>query len=178
MKIRNLSLPLIFLFIAGCTSVSDSKSEIPSISSNIEESPPIISKTPLPVSSPASKLHEEIQLRVEIGDEVFIAELADTKAAEALTLLLENPLTIQVSDYGSFEKIGRLPQNLPQEDIQTTAAAGDIMLYQGDSIVFFYGENSWSYTRLATFNNVSESVLKKALNPGITELTLSLTINE
>ncbi len=48
-----------------------------------------------------------------------------------------------------FEKVGALGQSLPTSNRQTTTQAGDIVLYQGNQIVLFYGSNSWSYTPLA-----------------------------
>ena len=39
--------------------------------------------------------------------------------------------------------------HLPADDVQTTTEAGDIVLYQGNQIVLFYGSNNWAYTRLA-----------------------------
>jgi hypothetical protein len=52
--------------------------------------------------------------------------------------------------------------------------AGDIMLYQGNNIVMFYGSNSWSYTRLGRFDGLSTSELKTFLGSGNVEVTISL----
>lgn len=58
-------------------------------------------------------------------------------------------------DYAGFEKAGPLGTNLPTSNVQTTTHAGDIVLYQGNQIVIFYGSNSWSYTRLGKIDDLS-----------------------
>src|SRR5699024_8383885 len=63
-------------------------------------------------------------------------------------MMRESPITIRMSDYGGFEKVGSLGESLPTSDRQTTTEEGDIVLYSGNQIVIFYGTNSWSYTRL------------------------------
>ena len=57
-------------------------------------------------------------------------------------------LGIALEDYGGFEKTGKLGFDLPTNDAELAAKPGDIMLYQGDQISIFYGENTWSYTKL------------------------------
>ena len=45
--------------------------------------------------------------------------------------------------------------SLPTQSSQITTQAGDIVLYQGNQIVLFYGSNSWSYTRLGRIDDLS-----------------------
>ncbi len=60
------------------------------------------------------------------------ATLADNSSAGALKdLLKKGPVTINMSDYGNFEKVGPLGTTLPRNDEQITTSAGDIILYQG-----------------------------------------------
>lgn len=114
-------------------------------------------------------------MKIEIGNAALYAELAETDAACALREKLEQgSVTIQVSNFGGWEKVGDLPWRLPASDVQTTAQSGDIMLYTGDAIVLFYGNNSWAYTRLGTIVNASAEELREVLGGQETELTLSL----
>ncbi len=114
-------------------------------------------------------------LKIEIGSAVLYAQFADTKAAEELKNSLGNgSVTIRVSNYGGWEKVGDLPWSLPRDDVQTTAVPGDIMLYNGSSIVLFYGDNSWAYTRLGTIMDADEETLRAALSGDETEVVLSL----
>lgn len=111
---------------------------------------------------------------IQIGDTTLTAAPADTEAADALMELLEDgPLTVRVENYGGFEKVGELPQALARQDTRITTRPGDIMLYQGDSIVLFYGSNTWSYTRLGTILDVSGSDLAAVLGGAETQIILS-----
>ena len=77
-----------------------------------------------------SKALEENQIRIIVGDDSFIVKLEDNESAAALRELLEDgDKTISASNYGGFEKVCQLGQTLPSNDVQTTTAAGDVMLY-------------------------------------------------
>ncbi len=110
---------------------------------------------------------------VEAGGSRFTATLEKNKAADTLMeMMQENPITIQMSDYSGFEKVGSLGTGLPTSDRQTTTQSGDIVLYQGSQIVIFYGSNSWSYTRLGRIDDLAG--WKEALGHGDVEVTFSL----
>lgn len=108
------------------------------------------------------------------GNETFAVALEDNDAANALMKLLQNDsVTISLNDYGGFEKVGALGTDLPADDAYTTTQAGDIVLYQGNQIVIFYGSNTWSYTRLGKINETED--LQAALGKGTVSVTFSLT---
>ncbi|MDY4166025.1 MAG: cyclophilin-like fold protein [Fournierella sp.] len=110
---------------------------------------------------------------VSVGEKVFSATFADNSGAQALKeLLTDGDITIRMSDYGGFEKVGSLGQSLPTENSQTTTQAGDIVLYQGSQIVIFYGSNSWSYTRLGKIDDLAG--WQEALGNGDVAVTLSM----
>ena len=68
--------------------------------------------------------------------------------------------------------MGALGQDLPTSDRQTTTRAGDIVLYQGNQIVIFYGSNAWSYTRLGKIDDLTGWA--EALGSGDVSVTFSL----
>lgn len=110
-----------------------------------------------------------------VGDNTMTATLADNAAARELKQLLEkSPVVIRMSDYGGFEKVGALPQSFTTSNSQITTAPGDIMLYQGNNLVIFYGSHSWSYTRLGKIDGATEANLKQFLGSGSLSLKLSL----
>ncbi len=114
-------------------------------------------------------------MKITVGDTVFTATLAENSSAEALAeLLQENPLTIEMSDYGNFEKVGPLGRSLPRNDEQITTQAGDIILYQGNSLVIYYDTNTWNFTRIGAISDVTQEELMEALGTGDVTVTFSL----
>ena len=97
-----------------------------------------------------------MKMNVQIGDQSFIATLEDNTAVrEFIDMMKEAPVSIDMSDYSGFEKVGSLGRSLTTDNRQTTTGAGDIVLYNGDNIVMFYGSNSWSYTRIGHIDDLT-----------------------
>ena len=109
------------------------------------------------------------KLKIEVGGQTFTATLEQNDATAALIAML--PVTLPMSDYSGFEKVGSLGANLPTNNAQTTTQAGDIVLYNGNQIVIFYGSNSWSYTRLAHVDDLTG--WPEALGSGDVTVTFS-----
>ncbi len=113
-----------------------------------------------------------MKINVQVGNSTFTATLEDNAAAEALVGMMEKaPVVLRMNDYAGFEKVGSLGRSLPTSNRQTTTHAGDIVLYQGDQIVIFYGSNSWSYTRLGKIDDLTG--WKQALGSGNVTVTFS-----
>lgn len=126
-------------------------------------------------TEPTHELEENMsaKMHVQIGTHTFTATLEDNAAVDALvSLMAEGPVTIQMADYAGFEKVGPLGQSLPASDRQTTTQPGDIVLYNSNQIVIFYGSNSWRYTKLATIDDLSGWA--DALGSGDVTVTFSL----
>ena len=114
-----------------------------------------------------------MNMKVQVGDAVFSAILEENEAvASFVEMMRENPVSIQMSDYSGFEKVGSLGTSLPASNSQTTTHAGDIVLYNGNQIVIFYGSNSWSYTRLGHVDDLTG--WEEALGSGDVTVTFSL----
>lgn len=143
------------------------------------EAPEQASPAPAPPQSagnaeaPSEEENSEMQMNVNVNGQNFTATLENNSAVDALVQMMENgPVTLQLSDYAGFEKVGPLGQSLPASNSQTTTHAGDIVLYQGNQIVMFYGSNSWSYTRLGHIDDLTG--WEEALGSGDVTVTLSL----
>lgn len=112
-------------------------------------------------------------MNVQVGSSTFTATLEENAAVDALIEMMQSsPVVIQMSDYSGFEKVGSLGTSLPASDSQTTTQAGDIVLYNGNQIVIFYGSNSWSYTRLGKIDDLSG--WEEALGSGDVQVTFSI----
>ena len=117
----------------------------------------------------------EMKMNVQIGDYSFTATLENNAAVEELLdMMKDGPVTIQMDDYSGFEKVGSLGRSLTTSNSQTTTSAGDIVLYNGNNIVMFYGSNSWSYTRIGKIDDLSD--WEKALGSG--SITAVFTLAE
>lgn len=113
------------------------------------------------------------KMKLQIENSTFTATLESNAAVDALIEMMnDSPVTIQMSDYSGFEKVGSLGTSLPADDSQTTTRAGDIVLYNGNQIVIFYGSNSWSYTRIGKIDDLSG--WEDALGSGDVTVTFSL----
>lgn len=117
----------------------------------------------------------QTEISLTVDGNTMTATLVDNEATRELKALLEKgDITVRMSDYGGFEKVGILPQSFPTSNAQIMTEPGDIMLYHGNNMVIFYGSNSWSYTRLGKIAGATASDLKKFLGSGDITLTLSL----
>lgn len=123
----------------------------------------------------ALMLSAQSKINLAVGDKTLNATLVDNSATRELTAILSRgPITIEMDDYGGFEKVGALPQSLPTSNSQITAQPGNIMLYQGRNMVIFYGSNSWSYPRLGKIDGATVEGLRQFLGNGSVSVRLSL----
>ncbi len=117
---------------------------------------------------------QHMTLQMTINGTPVAVEWEDNAAVDALSEAVNgNPLTIQMSMYGGFEQVGALGMSLPQDDVQTTTSAGDIVLYSGNQIVVFYGANTWAYTRLGHITDRGADGMAQLLSNGDVTITLS-----
>jgi hypothetical protein len=117
---------------------------------------------------------EANRMNIKIGEKVLTATLVENSSVDALKeALSEGPITVNMRDYGSMEKVGSLGMDLPRNDKQITTEAGDIILFQGSALVIYYAPNSWNFTRLGKINNVTAEELREILGDGNVTITLS-----
>lgn len=155
-KLLSLLMVLALAFgMAACGTAEQSKAPEPSDSTQ-----PIITG-PETENTKAENPEEtediaQMKMNVKIGNSSFAATLEDNAATrELIEMMKSSPITIDMSDYSGFEKVGSLGRSLTTDNHQTTTHAGDIVLYNGDQIVMFYGSNSWSYTRIGKIDDLS-----------------------
>ena len=117
----------------------------------------------------------ETKLLISVGDTELTATLADNSSAQALVeLLKQGNISVDMSDYSNFEKVGELPETLPTNDEQLDTDYGDLILYLGHRFVIYYDKNSWSFTKLGHIDNITQEELKAILGEGDVTVTLSL----
>lgn len=128
---------------------------------------------PKPTDEEANKMY------LQIGDTVWTATLEDNLSVTAFKeLLSQGPVTVNMSDYGGFEKVGGLATTLPQSNRQITTKPGDIILYQGNSVTIYYGENSWNFTLLGHVDGVTDAQLREVLKAGGEDILVTFSLEE
>lgn len=114
-----------------------------------------------------SESRGEDEMKLFIGDtEVSVLWEQNATVADLEEAVSKEAIIIEMSMYGGFEQVGSIGRNLVRADKQTTTGPGDLVLYNGNQLVVFYGSNSWSYTRLGKIENLSEDELKELLSNG------------
>lgn len=165
------------LLCTGCGNKVDIDSAItpePQQSTVIEET--LLTEAPEEETILAAEEETDMQtIHLTINDTEVSVQWENNDSVTALKGLLENgPKEIPMSMYGGFEQVGSLGQSLTRHDVQTVTGPGDIVLYSGNSVVVFYGSNSWAYTRLGKIIDRTQQELAELLGNGDVMLTLSL----
>ena len=165
MKGRILYIVILLLF-AACSSDA---------ASSVKPTQPE-SQTSKSSASSTSKVGEApVKLKIHVNDTTFTATLEENSSAKAFAeFLAQGDMTLDMHDYGSFEKVADLPRSFPRNDPQIDTDAGDIILYQGNSITIYYDKNSWNFTRLARIDNVNKKRLQQILGKGNVKATFSV----
>lgn len=131
-------------------------------------------------NSPSSSTGEktmETKINVTINGVTKTATLVDNVATRALIeLLSKGDVTVKTDDYDDFEKVGTFGSRLPTANSQIDTVPGDIILYMGNNICFYYGNNSWNFTRLGKLDISDVKEIKEFLGAGKgkTEIVLSI----
>lgn len=89
-----------------------------------------------------------------------------------LSILDEKTLTLTLSDYGGFEKVGNLGLTLPSEDHYMKTNYGDVVLYNSSQLVIFYNSNQWSYTKIGRIEGLTQNELITLLGKGDVNIML------
>lgn len=121
------------------------------------------------------KENESMYIYAHVGGQVLPITPEDNSSVEALRALLsQGPLTVEMSDYGNFEKVGPIGTMLPANDRQITTVPGDVILYQGNSITMYYDTNAWNFTKLGHIEGATRDSMLGALGDGNVTVTFSL----
>ena len=96
---------------------------------------------------------------IRVGDMSFSIDMENNSSAkEFVDKVNQDGLTVDMSDYGGFEKVGDLPWELPANDEEITTRPGDLLLYQGNKITVYYDKNTWNFTKLGHLNATEEEI--------------------
>ena len=176
-------VPVLLFLLTGCGSTRPGEPGEAEGPGTTEETHLPATAEPVPEQDASGPVGEEPAAQ-EGANRMFYANVngsvlsiiaAENSSADAfLDLLKAGDLTIEMRDYGSFEKVGPLGTTLPRNDEQITTEPGDVILYQGDQITIYYDVNSWNFTRLGKVQDLSPAELKAILGAGNAAVTFSL----
>lgn len=108
------------------------------------------------------------------GNKLEVA-LERNSSVEALVEILKKDDIVYTATANAFEIYGNIGQSLPTEDRQITSQAGDVLLWARSNICIFFGNNSYSYTRIGRIEGYTASELKEILAPsGSVQVRLSI----
>ena len=117
---------------------------------------------------------QTMTMEITAGGKTITATLADNATAKALAEKLKSGSVTVEMEANGFEHYGSLGFSLERHDEQISAVSGDIMLYNGNNICVFYGNNSWSYTPLGKVDGKTADELKAFFGTGTVSVTFSL----
>ena len=116
-------------------------------------------------------------ISITIGGQAQTIALADNAAAQALVAKLqEGSVTLSLNTNGDFEIWGAVGFSLPTSNEYINGQPGDVVLYGGSNICIFYGENSYTYTRLGRIEGLTASQLKTFLKGGQSNISVTLSL--
>ncbi len=178
------------LAVTGCSVLKEQKEKTESIDTESQEESSIEKPVGTESSEDSNAEYEEnetvgleemttVKLGIQVNDYSMTAVFENNSSAESLIKELEKEsITIDMHDYGNFEKVGPLGITLPRNDEQITTEAGDIILYLGNQLTIYYDTNSWSFTKVAKIENVTQDELKEILGDGDVTVILSIMESE
>ena len=170
-----LCLILTAVLFAGCASnvdAPDSENETSETVTDASET------TPATGESTVETEHTEIaemKIQITVGDRTMSATLSDNASAKAFyELLKQGPVSIDMHDYGSFEKVGPLGTDIVKSDESITTTPGDIILYQGNQVTIYYDVNTWNFTLLGHVDGATGENMREFLGDGNVTVSFSL----
>ncbi len=118
-----------------------------------------------------------MKMYLTINESKLEITLADNSSVYALVeILKEGDITFTADENGNFEMYGDIGHSLPANNTYISATAGDVILYAGRYLCLFFGNNSYSYTRIGKIEGYSASELRTLLgaDEGSVQVTVSL----
>ena len=112
-----------------------------------------------------NNIGDEISMKFYIDNEEVEVEWENNDSVKEIRKIASSSnIIVKAHHYGGFEQVGELGQNIVSNNRQISTEPGDIVLYNSNNIVVFYGTNSWSYTKLGKIKNKTKDELRHLLS--------------
>ena len=118
---------------------------------------------------------EEMDMRYEaprpiffmrIGKKQLHVHLEKNSSVDALIKNMRGEMELDMHDFANFEKVGKLPFELPRNDKMISTKPGDLVLCQGNHLNFYYDENEWTFTPIGHVDGLSREELLDLMGRG------------
>ncbi|MCH5146995.1 MAG: hypothetical protein J1F61_03185 [Clostridiales bacterium] len=119
---------------------------------------------------------EITEMYITVNGNKLKVTLEQNSSVNALVELLKQGDITYTAHANSFEIYGDIGHSLPTNNTHITSKTGDVLLWAGSNIYIFFGNNSYSYTRIGKINGYSASELRTLLgaDQGSVQVTISL----
>ena len=109
---------------------------------------------------------EEItEMYIYVNANKLEVTLEQNSSVEALVKILKQGDITYTAHANDFEIYGDIGHGLPTNNKQITSQSGDVLLWAGSNICIFFGNNSYSYTRIGKIEGYTALQLKEILAP-------------
>ncbi|MCQ2553190.1 MAG: hypothetical protein MJ150_02680 [Clostridia bacterium] len=137
---------------------------------NQQDNNPVSQKEQMQETTGADdNIEGDTPMKMYIGEtEIPVIWENNNTVSELKNEAAKSDIIVSMSMYSDNEQVGSLGKSYTRSDKQTTTHNGDIVLYNGNNIVVFYGSNTWSYTRLGKMNLPEKEVTKLLSNGNVT----------
>ena len=124
----------------------------------------------------SEKSEEITEMYITVGNNKLKVTLAENSTVDALVELLKKGDITYTAHANNFEIYGYIGHDLTtKNDERLTSQVGDVFLWAGDNICIFFGNNSYSYTRIGRIEGYTAAQLKEILAPtSNVQVTVSL----
>ena len=113
---------------------------------------------------------------ITVNENKLEVTLASNSTVAALVERLKQGDILYTATANGFEIYGSIDKALPTNNEQITSEAGDVLLWAGNNICIFFGNNSYSYTRIGKIEGYTAEQLKTLLgaDQGSVQVKISL----
>ncbi len=120
-----------------------------------------------------------MRLKLTLNGNTLYATFTDNSTSKALIeRLKQGNVVVNMSDYAGMEKVGELGFSLPENNEILSTNTGDIILYEGNKFVIYYGQNNYNLTSIAKIENITKEELLAIMGNSDFAVILSLEEKE
>lgn len=118
---------------------------------------------------------EVTEMYIYVNDDKLEIKLENNSTVDDLVGLLKQGNITYTAYANGFEIYGDIGHSLTTNNTQITSEVGDVLLWAGSNICIFFGNNSYSYTRIGKIEGYTADALRAILAKSSTvQVTISL----